>query len=454
MYAVVNSTTKKIKSAYCVVSGVTKKIKAIYGVVGGTTKLVWKSGGDIYSTKGIASGSVINSYSSNSFSIVSRNDTDLTTGEVICSVEGNIFNRLPITGSCIARTYNYLAFLSNTLEEITLFKYNSSTKTYDVMNTVESGVSSVREENSSYNDNIYSSVHISINDDKAIFAFHLIDTTGVHWKFYIAKFDIINDKIIYKGIDELYTSYYDNTTFYSTDGFSNSILESSDDLNVVTCCAAYKYEDGTNATYNSVSSFWAYYTDVNGEYICGDSDSDWSYNGENQSTSMSFSRTHYVTEDGKFIVMWTPGYDFDSFSFYSIGNAGDITYLFTKSFTLQFMQNIIYDKNTQIIRLSRLYYSSSTAENRRLYHYKLSSNSYTNLGSYLPARYTGIFDMTFNNSNASIVWAHTSSNLVTTSGQYFGKYSQDNTGLVTGLSVSSTFLNSSSNSSSCFVNRY
>ncbi|MBQ8206347.1 MAG: hypothetical protein IJZ77_02700 [Bacilli bacterium] len=45
MYAVINSTTKKITKSYAVIGGATRKIKKIYGVINGVTKLIWAEGG-------------------------------------------------------------------------------------------------------------------------------------------------------------------------------------------------------------------------------------------------------------------------------------------------------------------------------------------------------------------------------------------------------------------------
>lgn len=53
MYAVVDSSTKKISKNYAVIDNVTRKITKIYGVVDGVTRLVWSENGNNYAYTGI-----------------------------------------------------------------------------------------------------------------------------------------------------------------------------------------------------------------------------------------------------------------------------------------------------------------------------------------------------------------------------------------------------------------
>lgn len=455
MYAVVNSTTKKIKSAYCVVGGVTKKIKAIYGVVDGTTKLVWKSGGDIYSTKGIVDGTPYNYLTS--MKIVTRNDINLTIGNSICQVTDDDLNIIGFSRGCVTRTYNYLAFLDSSIRKITLYKYNSSTKSYDAMNTVETGISSILDTYGNYDYEVFdyqaSSPHISINDDKIIVAYHLLEKSNRKYHIFISRFNIIDDKIVYVSIDNIYNNYVVSGDVYVPENVY-APLNSSNDLNVISSSINVTTEDGTNATFDNIESIWAYISE-NGSYKAGICDSDWTYKEGERIDRTNF---NYVTEDGKYLLIWDPGYSTTAISLYYNNGNNRLSYFHTiTNIDLKYFNSIFYNPETEIIILQTSQYTT-TASLKKMYHYQLSSSlgKATNLGTYLYSdRYSKIMDITFNGSNAAIIGAKTGSGLVSANGAYYGNYSKNNSGVITGYTLLSTLISNSPDLGTVeFINRY
>lgn len=117
MYAIINSTTKKISKNYAVVDGAIRKVAAIYGVIDGVTKLIWKEDAISYPFTGIAAVNITDGYackmeyqgSSLSFGDYTVYSTDATTSgknnmnsSFIYSNDGKILIAAPNPNQCTA----------------------------------------------------------------------------------------------------------------------------------------------------------------------------------------------------------------------------------------------------------------------------------------------------------------------------------------------------------------
>lgn len=235
MYAVINGVTKKIKQPYCVVNGVTRKCKAIYAVVNGTTKLVWQSG---YSSVVGKSMVVIEHDSSDYETKICMMDinNDYTLGTAR-RTSGVTLTYSPITMKSMRMDAN--TYLSSTDEYLFIktgaqgygyiYKYNSSSKNYDLFLQIKNLTDASNLTSYSYG---WRDMAMSKNGKK-LFVVATSTDDDYYYDCALAEYDITSSGLVLNHAQKIYSgTYYWAVETVSYSSMSISVSEEGDAVGI------------------------------------------------------------------------------------------------------------------------------------------------------------------------------------------------------------------------------